>query len=184
MRTCHARLFLAGNLWLLMGVLWTQTQPSFAYIESFRKGMTHVEEQTVQIDLDRKNPTCEIQVRDASGRDRYVFACAPETVGQGDSRILGWHVRLEDLKHRIYPNVLMPTAIPTEDNTQIGWLDPAKFAKIQLNMERIVRVDQFYCVFRVRDAHFVNPDQPYLDRMTVEVRFTNTMPHSSIRVQE
>jgi len=152
---------------LLMGPLWAQTEPSFAYIESFRKGSTHVEEQTFQIDLDPGNATCEIRVKDASGRDRYLLGCVPE-----------------DLKHRIYPNVLMPTPDPLQDKTQIGWLDPGKFAKIQLNTERVVRVDQFFCVFKVREAHFAMPGQPYLDHMVVEVRFTNTMPHSSIRVQE
>ena len=176
--------WLLGGWCLLMGPLWAQTEPSFAYIESFRKGSTHVEEQTFQIDLDPGNATCEIRVKDASGRDRYLLGCVPETVGQGDKRILGWHVRLEDLKHRIYPNVLMPTPDPLQDKTQIGWLDPGKFAKIQLNTERVVRVDQFFCVFKVRDAHFAMPGQPYLDHMVVEVRFTNTMPHSSIRVQE
>jgi hypothetical protein len=175
---------LIGGLWLLVGPLWAQGEPTFAYIESFRKGSTHVEEQTFQIDLDPKNATCAIHVKDANGRDRYLLECAPETVGQGDKRILGWHVRLEDLKHRIYPNVLMPTPDPLQDKTQIGWLDPGKFAKIRLNMERVVRVDQFFCVFKVRDAHFAIPGQPYLDQMVVEVRFTNTMPHSSIRVQE
>jgi len=183
-RTLRGALGCLGGLWLLIGVLWSQTPPSFAYIESFRKGTTHVEEQTFQIELDPKNPTCAIRVKDASGKDRYLFACVPETVGQGDNRILAWHVRLEDLKHRIYPNVLMPTPDPTQDKTQIGWLDPGKFAKIQLDIERVVRVDQFYCAFRVRDAHFAVQEQPYLDHMVVEVRFTNTMPHSSIRVQD
>lgn len=176
--------WVVGCWWLLIGLLRAQTEPSFAYVESFRRGSTHVEEQVFRIDLDPKNATCAIRVRDANGRERYLFECAPETVGQGDQRILGWHVRLEDLKHRIYPNVLMPTLDPLQDKTQIGWLDPGKFAKIQLNMERVVRVDRFFCVFKARDAHFAIPGQPYLDHMVVEVRFTNTMPHSSIRVQE
>src|SRR6201993_1805631 len=111
---CGALSF-SGGLVVLIGVLWAQTQPSFAYLESFRKGSARVEEQTVQIELDPKNPTCAVRVKDTSRKDRYLFACLPETVGQGDNRILGWHVRLEDLKHRIYPNVLMPTPDPTQD---------------------------------------------------------------------
>jgi hypothetical protein len=167
----------------MTGVVCAQAPPSFAYLESFRGGTMRVQEQTVQIDLDSKNPTCAIRVKDSTGKDRYVFGCSPETVGQGDPRILGWHVRLEDLRHRIYPNVLMSSPDPTQDKTQISWLDPGKFAKIQLTLERVVKVDQFYCVFHVREAHFTLPDQPYLDRMVVEVRFTNTMPHSEIRTR-
>jgi len=183
-RTHHALFCLASALWLTAGILQAQTQPTFAYIESFRKGTVRIEEQAVQIDLDPKNPTCAVRVRDSSGRDRYIFGCSPETVGQGDQRTLGWHVRLEDLKHRIYPNVLMTTPDPMQDKTQMGWLDPGKFAKIPLGMERVVKVEQFYCAFRVRDAHFAVQGQPYLDHMVVEVRFTNTMPHNSIRIQE
>lgn len=158
-----------------------QTQPTFAYVESFRKGPTRITEQTLQVDLDPRNSTCEIRVKDQSGKDRYSFGCTPQRAGTGDDRITAWQVKLADLHHRIYPNVFMATPDPTEDRTQIGWLDPGKFAKIALNTERVVKVDNFYCVFKVTDSHFVAPGQPYLDHLTLDVRFTNTMPHSEIR---
>jgi hypothetical protein len=158
-----------------------QADPTFAYVESFRKGQTRITEQSLQVDLDPRNATCEIHVKDQSGKDRYSFGCVPQRAGVGDDRITAWQVRLADLHHRIYPDVLMGTPDPTEDHAQIGWLDPGKFAKIALNTERVVKVDSFYCVFRVTDSHFVAPGQPYLDRLTLDVRFTNTMPHSQIR---
>ena len=161
-----------------------QDRPSFAYVESFRKGPTRVQEQKVQINLDPNNSTCSIRVKDASGRNRYRFGCVPQASDPGDSRIIAWHVKLEDLKHPIYPNILMSTPDPMRDQTQIGWLDPKKFAKIDLNMERVVKVDQFYCVFRVLDSHFIALGQPYLDHMIIEVRFTNTMPHSEVRASQ
>ncbi|HST10577.1 MAG TPA: hypothetical protein VLL05_09380 [Terriglobales bacterium] len=158
-----------------------QAEATFAYVESFRKGQTRVVEQSLQVDLDPRNANCEIRVKDQSGKDRYSFGCVPQRAGIGDDRITAWQVRLADLHHRIYPDVFMRTPDPTEDHTQIGWLDPGKFAKIALNTERVVKVDNFYCVFRVTDSHFVAPGQPYLDRLTLDVRFTNTMPHSQIR---
>jgi hypothetical protein len=170
-----------GWLLLLIGAARAKEQPSFAYVESFRKGPTHVQEQTVQVDLDPKNSTCAIHVKDSNGRNRYLFGCTPETSSPGDTRVIAWHVKLQDLKHPIYPNVLMPTPDPMQDQTQIGWLDPKKFAKIDLNTERVVKVDQFFCVFRVLDSHFAASGQQYLDHMVIEVRFTNTMPHSEIR---
>jgi hypothetical protein len=161
-----------------------QTQETFVYVESFRKGPTRIIEQSLEVDLDPQNSTCNIRVKDQNSKDRYSFACFPQRSGPGDDRITAWQVKLTDLRHRIYPNVFMATPDPTEDHTQIGWLDPGKFAKIALNTERVVKVDKFYCVFRVTDSHFVAPGQPYLDRLTLDVRFTNTMPHSEIRTKQ
>ncbi|MGC2194588.1 MAG: hypothetical protein WA628_07925 [Terriglobales bacterium] len=171
-------------LFIITALLSAQVQPSFVYLESFRKGSTRITEQTLEVDLDLKNPTCEIRVKDQNGKDRYVFGCAPQRAGPGDDRVIAWQVRMADKQHKIYGNVLMASPDPTQDRTQIGWLDPGKFAKIALTTERVVKVDNFYCVFRATDSHFVAAGQPYLDHMTVEVRFTNTMPHSEVRGKE
>jgi len=154
------------------------------YIESFRKGLTRVTEQSLQVDLDPQNPTCAIRVKDQSGRSHYTFVCTPQRVGEGDSRIVGWQMRLVDLHHKLYSNVLMSTPDVTRDQTQIGWLDPGKFAKIPLTTERVVKVDGFYCVVKVKDRHFIKQEEPYLDHMTLDVRFTNTLPHSEARAKQ
>jgi len=170
------------SLFLLTATLSVaEAKPSFVYLESFRKGSTRITEQTLEVDLDPKNSTCEIHVKDQNGRDRYQFRCVPQHPGPGDDRIVAWQVQLADKEHKIYGNVLMPTADPTQDATQIGWLDPGKFAKIPLTTERVVKVDRFYCVFQVRDSHFVAAGQPYLDHLILGIRFTNTMPHSEVR---
>ena len=161
-----------------------QTTPSFVYVESFRKGPSRVTEQTLEVDLDPQNPTCQIRVRDQSGRVRYSFVCSPQRVGQGDDRILSWQVRLVDLHHKLYDNVLLTSPDVTEDKVQVGWLDPGKFAKIPLTTERVVKIDHFYCVIQVKDYHFGTQEQPYLDRMILDVRFTNTHPHSEVRAKE
>jgi len=160
------------------------SQTSFVYVESFRKGSTRISEQTLEVDLDPKNPTCEIKVKDQNGRDRYHFRCVPEHPGPGDDRIIAWQVHLADREHKIYGDVLMPSPDPTQDRTQIGWLDPGKFAKIPLAKERVAKVDKFYCVFQVTDSHFVAPGQPYLDHLILNIRFTNTMPHTEVRAKD
>jgi len=169
---------------LLAASLLAQTEASFVYVESFRKGPARVTESSNTMQLDLKSPFCQIHVKDQGARERYLFVCEPQRVGHGDERITGWQVRLADLHHKIYPNVLMATPDVTQDQAQIGWLDPGKFAKISLTSERVIKVDGFYCVVRVKDYHFVTPEQPYLDRMTLEVRFTNTLPHSEVRAKE
>ena len=176
--------FAVASVVALACTVFSQSTVTFAYIESFRKGSTRITEQSLQVDLDPHNSTCEIRVKDQSGKNHYSFRCVPQRAGPGDDRITGWQIKLADLHHKIYPNVLMNTPDPTEDHTQIGWLDPNKFAKIALNTERVVKVDNFYCVFQVTDSHFVAPGQPYLDHLTLDVHFTNTMPHSEVRLQQ
>ena len=151
---------------LVCGAL-AQTEATFAYLESFRKGPTRITDQSMQVDLDPHNATCDIRVKDQSGKDRYRFGCVPQRAAVGDDRITGWQVKLADLHHKIYPNLFL------------GSPDPSA-----LNTERVVKVDNFYCVFRVTDSHFIAPGQPYLDHLTLDIRFTNTMPHSEIRTKQ
>ena len=181
---------MAGSRWMIVALLLlamdmpAQTRTTFVYVESFRKGPARVTESTFELELDPKNPTCQIRVKDQSARDRYLFACEPQRVGQGDDRITAWQVRLADLHHKMYANVLMPSPDVTQDKAQIGWLDPGKFAKIPMTTERVIKIDGFYCVVQVKDYHFATQEQPYLDHMTVDVRFTNTLPHSEVRPKE
>jgi hypothetical protein len=157
---------------------------SFVYVESFRKGSTRVKESASEVILDAHNPTCRIRVQDERGTDRYELGCFPQPASANDPRIISWQLRLADLRHKMYANVLMPTADPSEDTTQVGWLNPDKFAKIPITRERVVKIDGFYCAFQVKDYRFVNPEQPYLDRVTLAVRFTNSMPHMQIIPKE
>jgi hypothetical protein len=161
-----------------------QTEATFVYVESFRKGPTHITESASEVVLTPQSPTCRIVVKDQSGKDRYELGCFPQFASETDQRIVSWQVRVADLRHKIYTNVLASAVDPTEDRTQVGWLDPGKFARIPITRERIVKVDGFYCALQVKDYHFVNPGVPYLDRMTLAVRFTNSMPHMQIIPKE
>jgi hypothetical protein len=120
-----------------------------------------------------------------SERQRPIRVLVYTSAGSsGDEGITAWQMKLADKQHKIYGNVLIASPDPTQDRTQVGWLDPGKLAKIALTTERVVRVDNFYCVFQVTGSHFVAPGQPYLDHMTLEIRVTNTMPHSEIRARK
>jgi hypothetical protein len=177
----------ARVLWfgvVLATCLWAQNMVSFIYLESFRKGNRRVTESSFSLALNPSQPTCFVPVKDAGGRDRYWFACAQQKAEAGDDRIIGWQVRLADFEHKIYDNLLTPTVDASQDATQGGWLDPGKFAKIPLTRERIIKVDGFYCVVQVKNCHFVSPEKPYLDGMSLSVHFTNTRPHSRVRATE
>lgn len=154
--------------------------PKPVFLQSFRQGHTRVTEETFELDLDSANPGCKVRVRDSSGLYRYQVNCVPERVDQGDPRILGWHIRLTDLHHKIYDDLFLNTPNPADDKVQIGWLDPGRFPKIALKAERTIKVDDFYCWMQVQDAHFNHPPEPYLDRMVVNLKFSNTDPRTSI----
>lgn len=150
--------------------------PKPVFLQSFRQGHARVTEESFELDLDPANPGCKARVKDSSGSYRYQVVCVPERVGQGDERILGWHIRLVDMHHKIYDDLLLSDPNPAEDKVQVGWLDPGPFAKIGLKAARVIRVDGFYCWMQVQDAHFSHPPAPYLDRMVVDLKVTNADP--------
>ena len=183
----HRRRFESGvvlSVCVLLSTLLPAQDVSFIYVESFRKGPTRVTESTSEVVLTPQSPNCRIRVKDQSGKDRYELGCFPQPASENDQRIVSWQVRLADLHHKMYANLLASAVDPTEDKTQVGWLDPGKFARIPITRERIVKVDGFYCALQVKDYHFLNPGVPYLDRMTLAVRFTNAMPHMQIIPKE
>ena len=166
-----------SSLVVLAGVwLAAQTVPAPVFVESFHRARTRVAEESFELQLDPRNATCQIRVKDQSGLDHYQLFCSPQRVGGGDERILSWQIRLPDLHHNMYENLLLPTIDSTQDHVQIGWLDPSKFARIPVTAMRVIKVDGFYCVIQVTDFHFSAPPAPYLDRMVVHVKFTNTNP--------
>lgn len=164
-----------ASMWLA-----AQSAPLPVFVESFHRARTRVAEESFELRLDPKIATCQIRVKDQSGRDRYQLFCSPQRVGGGDERILSWHVRLADLHHRMYENLLMATIDSMQDHVQVGWLDPSKFARIPVTALRVIKVDGFYCVIQVTDFHFSAPPAPYLDRMAVNVKFTNTNPLAAV----
>lgn len=161
-----------------------QSEATFVYVESFRKGPSHVTESSSEVVLTPQSPTCRVRVKDQSGKDRYELGCFPQFASVTDQRVVSWQLRLADLHYKIYTNVLASAVDPTQDPTQVGWLDPGKFAKIPITRERVVKVDGFYCVLQVKDYHFVNPHEPYLNRMSLAVSFTNSMPHMQVIPKE
>ena len=153
--------------------------PKPVFLQSFRRGHTRVTEESFELDLNPANPGCKARVRDSSGLYRYQVNCVAERPGQGDQRILGWHIRLADLHHKIYDDVFLSTPNPAEDKVEIGWLDPGPFAKIGLKAQRTIKVDDFYCLLQVQEAHVAHPPEPYLDRLVVNLKFSNSDPRNA-----
>jgi hypothetical protein len=155
-----------------------QTSPAI-YAESFRHGATRVTEEKFDVKLTPDNPTYRERIKDSVGNDRYELTIIPEGP-EGDTQITSWRVRLRDLHHPIYNNILLADQAPSADpKNNLWWLNPNRFGLVAIRAMRIVKVDGFYVAFQVKDLHFTPLDSPYLDSMTVHFAFSDTDPRTA-----
>jgi hypothetical protein len=153
------------------------------YTESFRQGATRVVEESFEAKLTPQDAVYRERIKDSRGADRYLFSIIPR-IPEGDTKVTSWQVKLADLRHTIYENVLVaslnPSDDPKNDPTNSLWrLDPSINAAVPADAKRIIKVESFYVVLQVTAYHFTPPDSPYLDAMTVAVEFRNTDPRQA-----
>ena len=160
---------------MLASVALADDSGKVVYSETFKKGATQITEQILDVALTAGQPKQDFKVLDAGGKEHYILRFVPD-MPPGDTRILGWFVRLVDAHHKIYDSVLPTSPDLSRDQTQAWWLDARQFAKAPLQARRIFKVEQFYCVVQVKDVKRLGPGQPYLNQMNVAVQFTNTKP--------
>ncbi|MGA2643433.1 MAG: hypothetical protein ABSF15_01885 [Candidatus Sulfotelmatobacter sp.] len=157
--------------------------PTVLYTESFRPGPTRVVEEHFDAKLTSKNPVYRQRVKDSNGNDRYAFSITPHGP-EGDNEITYWQVKLADLRHSIYENLLLTSQDQAsdykdaDDKDALWRLDPASFEHVPLTAKRIIKVESFYVVLQVKAHHFTPLDSPYLDSVTVAIEFTNTDPRN------
>ncbi|MGA8869037.1 MAG: hypothetical protein WB510_18835 [Candidatus Sulfotelmatobacter sp.] len=163
---------------LFAPALGAQSAPQTLYAESFRHGSTRITEESFEAKLDPRNPVYRERIKDTRGVDRYVLSIVP--LGPlGDNKITSWQVKLADLRHSIYDNILLASQSPSPDpKDNLWWLTPRRYAAVSIDARRVIKVDGFYVVLQVKAYHFTPLDSPYLDSMTVQVRFTNSDPRS------
>ena len=158
--------------------IWAQDQSEVYYTESFRQGATQVKEENFVARLDAQSGIYKERIKDSRGNDRYALTIIPQGP-EGDDKITSWQVKLADLHHAIYDNVLLASQEPSsEPKNNLWWLDPKKFSAVPIKAMRIIKVDNFYVELQVTAHHFTPGDSPYLDSMSVEVKFSNTDPRS------
>ena len=169
-----------------MSLLICLAAPSFAqssaaplYAESFRQGSTRIMEEHFEVKLTPQDSTYRERVKDSHGVDRYSLSITPQGP-EGDTEITSWQVKLTDLHHVIYENILQASQQPSSDPRNVlWWLDPSSFAHVPISAKRIIKVDSFYVVLQVKAFHFTPTDSPYLDSMTAAVELTNSDPRSA-----
>jgi hypothetical protein len=164
---------------VIASACWAQSAPPTIYAESFRKGATRITEESFEARLTPQNPTYRELLKDSAGNDRYELTIMPQGP-EGDNNITSWRVRLRDLHHGIYSNLLLADQQPSTDaENNLWWLNPNPFGPVPVRVRRIMRVDGFYVAFQVKYIHFTPLDSPYLDSMTVQFAFTNSDPRLS-----
>jgi hypothetical protein len=157
-----------------------QSDPAPVYIESFRQTSTHIVEEHFEVKLSPHDSTYRERLKDSRGVDRYVLSFAPHGP-EGDTEITFWVVKLVDLLHPTYDNLLLPSRFVAEESENdprnaLGRLDPSSFAPVPATAKRIIKIDGFYLALQIRAFHHTPPDSPYLDSMTVFVEVTNRDP--------
>ena len=157
-----------------------QSTAPTVYTESYRQGDTHIVEESFEARLTTQDSIYRERIKDSHGVDRYAFSITPR-VPAGDTKITSWQVKLADLRHPAYDNVLqasqyLPDDLRNDLKNSLWRLDASIFATIPVGSRRIVRVENFYVVLQVKAYHFTPPDSPYLDSMIVAVEFRNTDP--------
>ena len=145
------------------------------YSETFKKGATRITEQTLDVALTPDHARQEFKVLDSNGKPRYTLRFVPD-IPTGDTKVVGWFVRLADAHHKIYDSILPTSPDVSQDTQQLWWLDAKPYAKTLLQAQRVFKVEQFYCVIQVKDVKRLVPAQSYLNQMNVTVQFTNTKP--------
>jgi len=149
------------------------------YAESFRKGATQITEDSFEAKLSPENATYRERVKDSRGNDRYELMITPQGP-EGDKQITSWRVKLRDLHHNIYNNILLEDQEPSQDpKNNLWWLNPNPLGPVPIRARRIIKIDGFYVAFQVKDLHFTPLDSPYLDSLAVEFAFTNSDPRAS-----
>ena len=160
-----------------------QSTAPTVYIESFRQGATRVVEESFEAKLTPQDAVYRERIKDSRGADRYAFSIIPH-IPEGDTKITSWQVKLSDLRHTIYDNVLAASLNPSDDpkndpKNSLWRLDPLSNAPVPVGAKRIIKVESFYVVLQVKAYHFTPLDSPYLDSMTVAVEFRNTDPRQA-----
>lgn len=152
------------------------------YAESFRGGATQVVEESFEAKLSPQDAVYRERIKDARGTDHYTFSIVPR-IPEGDTKVTSWQVKLADLRHPIYDNVLQTS--PSADDPgsaakdSLWRLDASRLARVPVGARRVIKVDGFYVVLQITAYHFTPLDSPYLDSMTVAVEFRNTDPRQA-----
>jgi hypothetical protein len=155
-----------------------QIAPRTVYAESFRHGATRITGESFEVKLNPRDATYREPIKDSYGNDRYMLTISPQGP-EGDTQITSWRVSLNDLRHTIYDNVLLADQRPSaEAKNNLCWLNPDQFAPVSIRDRRVMKVDGFYVMMRVKDFHFTPIDSPYLDSMVVQFSFTNSDPRT------
>jgi hypothetical protein len=167
-----------GLLVVLTGMLSAQSVSPTIYAESFRQGSTQITEESFEAKLTPQNATYREIIKDTRGGDRYELTVSPQGP-EGDNKITEWRVKLRDLHHSIYSNILLENQEPSSDpKNNLWWLNPNGLGAVPIRAKRIMKVDGFYVVIQVKDMHFTPLDSPYFDSMTVQFAFRNSDPRA------
>jgi len=147
-------------------------------IESWKKGSTKIQDQTLHIKLSAMKPDFEARIKDSSGNPRYKLSFTPERSGGSGSTIVAWHADLMDLRSDKPTNLLLRSTDPEQDfftaKDRVWWLYPGQGAGVvPFRSKRIVAIEGFVCMIHVKRFQPARTKGGGLESITVDVEFKN-----------
>jgi hypothetical protein len=169
--------------WLAVAVigcatlLAAQTVPAKYEIDSWKKGTTQVQEQTLNIPLSASEPDYDAMINDSSGQRRFHLAIYPVMLSGPHDGIAAWHVSLTEPGSQ--QNLLTATADLEQEEFQsrdyLWWLYPGKNTFVPLDAPRIIYVESFYVGIKVDGVTPANGEPMQAIKLTLT--FSNSPPH-------
>lgn len=169
-----------------------QQQLKTVYVESWKKGDAKINEQALDITLGPGLLNYETVLPDASGQPKYKLVLRHHPPGEQEYEFEYWTAHLHEIiqpagsaEEKQGDNLLTVEQpgkgrhhFPKED--LVGYLYPKQTPKQFLeryypsNVERVVRVENFYVFMRVNDYQYNNRNPKTVDSIRISVEFRNS----------
>jgi hypothetical protein len=192
------RILIIGLLLISASPIHGQQSSQVLSFESWKRGKTRIQPQTLNIRVDVSHPTYRAKINDDAGHHKYDLVVEPASFEKKSSTISFWTIRLlakasfgSQFLSDERVTLLKPSNDPYQDSFSTkdyaGWLSPYCDASVMetdlqepciatplLRSKRVVKVEAYYIIFQVTDYHFLDRKRSSMESMSVRVEFRDT----------
>ena len=164
----------------------TPHEQGLFYIESWKKGDTKIQEQELLININTTDSSFQTNIKDSAGKEKYVL-----TVSSGikqienQSKIININIYLSEISSFPKEENLLRTQIKDQFQDCIGcdpisetlWIiaaDPTDGNYLPILTERIIKIESFYCIIKVKKHKLLFSKEPTLESASIQINLTNT----------
>ncbi|MEW6737275.1 MAG: hypothetical protein AB1489_38680 [Acidobacteriota bacterium] len=162
------------------------------YIESWRKGSGKIQERELFVDINTNTPNFQTPIKDSSRKEKYILT-ASSGIKKIDnkSRIVNINIYLSESGSPPEEKNLLRARMkdPFEDClgcdpiSETLWIiaaDPTDGNYLPILTERVVKIENFYCIIKVTKNKLNFEKEPAFDAATIQITLTNNWKCPSI----